>query len=62
VAEIRRIGDNTGCMALKGAVPDHSGADLPDRWRIADGQLALAARWRIDPEVDLAKTRGQSSR
>src|ERR1019366_9981722 len=27
VALIRQLGDNTGCMALKGAVPDHEGAD-----------------------------------
>ena len=53
VALIRSIGDNTGCMALKGAVPDHDGADLPDRWRIADTQLELAARWQIDPQIDL---------
>lgn len=53
IALIRAIGDNTGCMALKGAVPDHSGADLPDRWRIEQEQVALAARWDINPEVDL---------
>jgi aryl-alcohol dehydrogenase-like predicted oxidoreductase len=53
VERIRSIGDNTGCMALKGAVPDHEGAELPDRWGIAENQLALAARWRIDPQNDL---------
>jgi aryl-alcohol dehydrogenase-like predicted oxidoreductase len=53
VALIRAIGDNSGCMALKGASPDHEGTELPDRWPIAEAQLALAARWQIDPDVDL---------
>ncbi|HEX2703285.1 MAG TPA: aldo/keto reductase [Solirubrobacteraceae bacterium] len=53
VALIRALGDNTGCMTLKGATPDHEGAELPDRWEIAEQQLELAARWQIDPEVDL---------
>jgi aryl-alcohol dehydrogenase-like predicted oxidoreductase len=51
VAEMRRIGDNTGCMALKGATPDHTGAELPDRWGIRGEQRELAARWSIDPEA-----------
>ena len=56
VALIRAIGDNTGCMALKGAVPDHAGADLPDRWSLRDEHLAAAARWQIDPQRDLVAT------
>ncbi|HEY1775879.1 MAG TPA: aldo/keto reductase [Solirubrobacteraceae bacterium] len=54
VAAIRAIGDNTGCMTLKGAVPDHDGEDLPDRWSLREEHLAAAARWRIDPQRDLA--------
>src|SRR3954452_9859993 len=55
VAEIRAIGDNTGCMALKGASPQFSGAPQPDRWPL-DGELAqLAERWAIDPQRDLAQ-------
>ncbi len=50
---IRSIGDNTGCMALKGAAADHEGADLPDRWALREEHLAAAARWQIDPERDL---------
>ncbi len=55
---IRPIGDNTGCMALKGASPEHAGEERPDRW--ADGRAprrtvadALAHRpgprlaWRV---------------
>jgi aryl-alcohol dehydrogenase-like predicted oxidoreductase len=55
VGEIRAIGENKGCMALKGATPDHEGADLADRWALAPEQLAVAARWRIDPDADLRR-------
>jgi aryl-alcohol dehydrogenase-like predicted oxidoreductase len=48
VAEIRAIGDNTGCMALKGGVPDHEGEPRPDRWELDEELEAVAARWRID--------------
>jgi aryl-alcohol dehydrogenase-like predicted oxidoreductase len=49
VAEIRAIGDNTRCMALKGGVPDHEGAARADRWAL-DGELEeTAARWDIAP-------------
>ena len=36
MAEIRAIGDNTGCMALKGANPDHEGEERPDRWPLSE--------------------------
>ena len=54
VAAIRAVGDNTGCMALKGASPAHEGEERPDRWAL-DGELAaVGERWGIDPERDLA--------
>jgi aryl-alcohol dehydrogenase-like predicted oxidoreductase len=53
VAEIRGLGDNTGCMTLKGATPDHAGDELPDRWQLGEQHLDIAARWRIDPQIDL---------
>jgi aryl-alcohol dehydrogenase-like predicted oxidoreductase len=54
VAEVRAIGDNTGCMALKGASPQFAGEPQPDRWPL-DGELReLATRWAIDPGRDLA--------
>ena len=34
VAEIRAIGDNAGCMTLKGASPDYDGEEAPDRWAL----------------------------
>ena len=54
VAEIRAVGDNRGCMALKGASPEHEGEERPDRWPLS-GELAEAGRrWGIDPARDLA--------
>jgi aryl-alcohol dehydrogenase-like predicted oxidoreductase len=57
VAAIREIGDNTGCMALKGASPEHEGDERPDRWRLTDDLAAAGARWGIDPARDLAALR-----
>mgnify|MGYP000160612420 CR=1 FL=1 len=56
VEEIRRIGDNTGCMALKGGSPEHTGEALPDRWAIEPDLADVAARWQIDPAHDLICT------
>jgi hypothetical protein len=57
VAAIRAIGDNTGCMALKGANPAHDGEERPDRWALDDELAAVGERWGIDPARDLAATR-----
>jgi aryl-alcohol dehydrogenase-like predicted oxidoreductase len=55
IAEIAAVGANKGCMALKGASPEYTGAPAADRWEL-DGELSeLATRWSIDPERDLAK-------
>jgi len=53
VEEIRSIGDNAGCMALKGATPDHSGEERPDRWPVSAELAEIAGEWGIDPERDL---------
>jgi aryl-alcohol dehydrogenase-like predicted oxidoreductase len=53
VAEIRRIGDNSGSMALKGATPDHSGEERPDRWPVTPELAEVGDRWGIDPDQDL---------
>ena len=55
VAEIRAIGDNHGCMALKGATPDHEGDERPDRWGVGPELARVAERWDIDPERDLRR-------
>ncbi len=53
VETIRRLGDNTGCMALKGASPQYTGEEQPDRWTLDDRLVTVAQRWHIDPARDL---------
>jgi aryl-alcohol dehydrogenase-like predicted oxidoreductase len=53
--EIRALGDNAGCMALKGASPEYSGEERPDRWSLDSGLEQVAQRWGIDPSRDLVK-------
>jgi aryl-alcohol dehydrogenase-like predicted oxidoreductase len=53
VAEIRAIGDNAGCMTLKGASPDHEGEEAPDRWPLNDELVEAGERWGLDPQADL---------
>jgi hypothetical protein len=55
VDEIRAIGDNTGCMALKGGTPQHEGPPAADRWPMDPRLEDVAARWRIDPTRQLTK-------
>ena len=57
VAAIRAIGDNTGCMVLKGANPDHEGDERPDRWELSSELAEVGTRWGIDPARDLVATR-----
>jgi aryl-alcohol dehydrogenase-like predicted oxidoreductase len=52
-SEIRAIGDNTGCMALKGASPAFEGDEQPDRWALSDELINAGNRWGIDPARDL---------
>lgn len=53
MAEISRIGDNAGCMELKGGNPGHTGDPLPDRWSLNNDLALVADRWQIAPERDL---------
>jgi aryl-alcohol dehydrogenase-like predicted oxidoreductase len=55
VEAIRAIGDNSGCMALKGASLEHEGPPLPDRWGLDPELSNAAARWGIDPARDLLR-------
>lgn len=54
VEQIRAVGDNRGCMTLKGASPEHEGEERPDRWPLTPELAALASRWSIDPQRDLS--------
>ena len=53
VATIRALGDNTGSMLLKGASPEFSGVEQPDRWTLDEHLESVAARWEIEPGRDL---------
>ena len=62
VDEIRAVGDNAGCMALKGASPDHSGKERPDRWPVSSELAETAGRWGIDPARDLRHLTAEAAR
>jgi aryl-alcohol dehydrogenase-like predicted oxidoreductase len=53
VASIAEIGNNKGCMALKGGNPEHTSLPEPDRWSLNDDLESVAKRWSIDPNKDL---------
>ena len=53
IRAIRAIGENAGCMSLKGASLEHEGPPRADRWGVNGELLALAERWGIDPQRDL---------
>jgi aryl-alcohol dehydrogenase-like predicted oxidoreductase len=53
VAELRAIGDNKGCMDLKGGNPQYVGEPMADRWSLTPELHAVAKRWGIDPSADL---------
>ena len=44
VDSIRQIGDNTGCMTLKGASKRHATSERPDEWPMREDLLELAGR------------------
>ncbi len=54
---ISNIGNNQGCMDLKGANPNYDGPEpLPDRWRLTPEHKEVGERWGIVPERDLVCT------
>ncbi len=54
---ITNIGNNKGCMDLKGANPNFDGQEaLPDRWGLQPGHKEAGERWGIVPEQDLVCT------
>lgn len=56
VEELAAIGNNKGCMALKGGNPDHKGDPQPDRWSLNNDLQGVADRWKISPQQDLVCT------
>lgn len=51
-----KIGDNKGCMELKGANRAHTGDPQPDRWELTHDHELVGQRWEIDPDADLTCT------
>lgn len=47
---VRQIGDNTGCMLLKGASKRHATSERPDEWPMRDDLLELAGRYGLGSE------------
>lgn len=50
VEEVRRIGDNTGCMTLKGASKRHEISERPDEWPMRPELLELAGKYGLTQE------------
>lgn len=55
IAAIEEVGENAGCMALKGGTPAHEGDEQADSWPLTDDLRTVAERWSIVPEKDLVK-------
>lgn len=50
VEQIARIGDNTGCMPLKGASKRHAVSERPDEWPMRPELMELAGRHGLGEE------------
>ena len=55
VDALRTIGDNAGCMALKGGSVEYEGPAQADRWSVDDRLHDVALRWHIEPGRDLRR-------
>ena len=55
-AQIESIGNNKGCMALKGANRAHTGDPEPDKWGLNPDLESVGQRWQINPDTDLICT------
>ena len=53
---IALIGDNTGCMKLKGASPVHEGEERPDAWPLDDELREIGRRFGIEADRDLVSS------
>ena len=50
IEEVKAIGDNTGCMTLKGASKRHEVSERPDEWPMREDLLELAGRYGLGEE------------
>ncbi|MBI3415253.1 MAG: aldo/keto reductase [Verrucomicrobia bacterium] len=55
-AAILEVGNNQGCMALKGANRSHTTEPEADHWGLTPDLEAVGRRWGIDPDHDLVCT------
>ena len=60
-AMIAEVGNNKGCMALKGANRSHMGEPEADHWGLTPDLEAAGKRWSIDPDRDLVCTHNQAA-
>ncbi len=61
IERIAHIGDNKGCMALKGASRLHTTTTEPDKWSLTNDLELVGKRWSIDPDRDLGYTHGDAA-
>jgi hypothetical protein len=61
MAMIVEVGNNKGCMALKGANRSHTGEPEADHWGLTPDLEVAGKRWGIDPDRDLVCTHGQAA-
>lgn len=53
---ISEIGNNQGCMHLKGSSRHHTAAAIADQWGLDADLEAIGRKWSIDPDRDLVQT------
>ncbi len=53
LTEVRRLGDNANCMALKGASTQYLGEPIGDQWPMTSELREVGKRWGIEPDRDL---------
>ena len=58
---LAEIGNNKGCMALKGANRSHTAEPEADHWGLNPDLEAVGKRWGIDPDKDLICTHTATS-
>jgi diketogulonate reductase-like aldo/keto reductase len=60
-AAIAEIGNNKGCMDLKGANRSHMTVPEADRWGLTPDLEAVGKRWGINPDQDLVNLHSKAA-